>query len=248
MQRRRREDRQDPQRRSFADKIRTLGAIAHFDPTFRATDDGTASTWVDRINGYTLASTSTATRLVYSAALAGLNNKPGWTGSAANLTKLTTSDSVLADLLEGTTSYSIYYVRKASTVAAGGVVVSWGSSSSPIYAYHGYNATTGAAVSVRRNGTTDSRTSTVQPGTNLAIESHTYDGASMSVRTNGTDGGSTASVLSLTTDRFWVGALILSGTTNGPTTGDIGDVIVFPTAHALATRQYIEALLTVKYS
>lgn len=231
----------------YSDEFRRLGAIAHFDPSLGATDDGTTSTWVDQIAGYSVASTSQATRLTYSAS-SGLNGRPGFSGVAGSLTKLVSSDGVLAALIDGSDACSIYVVRKASSVAAASTSVCAGNTATGHLVKLGALITTGAQVYSRNGGSLVSSTGVVQDTTGAVVVSCVYSGAAVSAWSNaGPSAVAAAHVQAPTCDRFVVGALLSSGTYSEHFSGDIGDIVIFLGAHTDAQRMYVERLLAQKY-
>lgn len=233
---------------SFAAKMRMLGATAHFDPSWGASDDGTTSTWVDRISGHTVASTSQATRMTYSASVSGLNNRPGFSGVAASSTKLLSADGVLAALLDDSAANSVYIVRKASSVAAASTSVCAGNTATGHLIKYGALITTGAQVYSRDGGSLVSSTGVVQDTTGAVVVSCVYSGSAVSAWSNaGPSVVAAAHVQAPTCDRFVIGALLSSGSYSEHFSGDIGDIIIFPTAHTAAEHRRIEQEIALKY-
>lgn len=235
--------------RPFATVIRSLGAIAHFDPSVGATDDGTTSTWVDRIGGYTVASTSQASRMTYSSAISGLNNRPGWVGVAASSTKLTSSNNALSDQIDGSVAYSMYVVHKSGGNAAVRAIVGCGSTTIGSFSYLFHNVTTGNVGYSRSDaGSSAANTGSVSTGTTATVTSLVYSGTQADVWCNGVQSLTAfANTKAGVCDRFVVGAVLTSGSYLQSMEGSIGDIIVFLGAHATSTRQRIEQLLAARY-
>lgn len=240
----RRSEARDRSRRWFSPAIRALGAVAHFDPSWGATDDGTTSTWIDRIGGHTVASTSQATRMTYTAASAALNNRPGFVGVSANATKLEGA-SALAALIGGAINLTVYSVHALSSNAAQsatwciGTVANTGEYMGPL------NGATTGSTNVHRN--TGVFSGVVQNTTSPVVVSMVNTPTTCSAWSNGSVANTAANALAPACDLFAVGGLRLSGGYTQHMTGVVGDIIVFLGAHTAAQRMYVEQLIAAKY-
>jgi hypothetical protein len=234
---------------TVARQLAALGAIAHFDPSWGATDDGTTSTWIDRIGGTVCQSTSQATRLQYSGSIAGLNNRPGWNGVAANATKLVSTTATLAELIDGVVPYTLYCVRKATDVTAFNMVCSAGSTTLAQYIYHSAGPVSGANFVTRRDGVGQTQSGgAVNALTAAAVDSAVFSGTAESLWSNGSRSLSAGvNTRSPTCDRFVIGALLSGGVYSLSFWGAIGDIVIFAAAHTAAQRRQIEQLLAIKY-
>lgn len=234
---------------TFEDEIAALGATAHFDPSWGASDDGTTSRWVDRISGHVVQSTSQATRLTYSASVSGLNNRPGWTGVAASVTKLVSPTDALAAAFDGTAPYTMYTVRKAASLATFNMVCCFGSTTLTEYIYHSALTTTGTQFTTRRDsGGQTQNAGIIQVTSEVAVDSYVYSGTAADLYTNASPALlASANTRAPVCDRFVVGALLSAGSYSLSFDGNIGDIIVFPTAHTAAERRYVEQLIAAKY-
>lgn len=226
--------------------LESLGAIADFDPGYGASDDGTTSTWTDRIGGYTVSSTSAATRLVYSSSLSGLNGLPGWTGSTANQTKLVQTSSPLADALDGNAPFTTYYARKRTGT---GAIWSVGKAtgSGDFHTCNVSSTASGTPNHQRYDGGFESIDGSVG-GTDLRIDSIVYDGDSVAGWTNAVaafaDTAAVINVVAATT--FGIGVRI-GGSGDLWFDGLIGRIVIFPVAHGSVHRTYIQSLMMQQY-
>lgn len=237
---------------SVRSRLRSLGAIAHFDPMSGATDDGTTSRWVDCIGGHVVQSTSAATRLVYSASLAGLNGRPGWTGTFANSTRLDSINGTLAGLLDVSAPMTIYAVKKTGAQPSTGAWASCGNSASSDHIYWGVTVASSANKFIASRNQAGvqvtNTTSVIRPLTEATVTSSVFSGAAYSTWENG---GPTAlaeaNARAPVCDRFTIGAVNAAGVYAVFFEGVIGDIVIFGTAHTDAQRRYVEQLLASKY-
>lgn len=244
MRRNRRSSKRDGN--TLSRKLKSMGAIADFDPAYGASDDGTTSTWTDRIGGYTVASTSQATRLVYSSSLSGLNGLPGWTGSTANQTKLVQTSSALAAALDGNAPFTAYYARKRTGT---GAVWSVGKAtgSGDFHACVVSSTASGTSGFQRYDGGFESLEGSVG-GTDLRVDTVIYDGDSAASWTNAAvsfaDSAATINVVDATT--FGVGVRI-GGSGDLWFDGLIGRIVIFGEAHSDAVRTHVQWMLMHAY-
>lgn len=233
---------------TFEDEIASLGAVAHFDPSWGASDTGGTATWVDRIGGYTVQGTTT--RLTYSASVSGLNNRPGWTGNGT--TQLLSGAAIPA---LASNSNTIYYVARSTSLAGAQVVCAAGSSTAQEMHYWGLQITTGAFGTRRRIAAAiDAFAGGILSPANEAFVVSCVNTAGMA--TEYTNAGPSMLAIAYTVgvptalDVFSVGAVVGYTTANVAErwfTGSIGDIIIFPTAHTDAQRRYVEQLIAAKY-
>ena len=232
----------------YSDEFRRLGAIAHFDPSLGATDNGTTSTWVDRIGGNTVTSTSQATRLVYSASLANLNGRPGWTGVAASNTKLVnTASTALGVLMAGVLPHTIYTVRRGIEPTSS-IYFSSSKSGSTDYLYCGSLTGVHYSAYVRQAGGQTAHTGAYRHTIEGIVAVMTFTGTTGAVHDNGGVAITPAAdSKNLDINNLCIGGLIQGTSVSFCFDGEIGDIIVFPTAHTNAQRMYVERLLAQKY-
>lgn len=233
---------------TFEDEIAALGATAHFDPSWGASDNGTTSTWIDRIGGHPLGSTSQATRMTLSASASALNGRPGWVGVAASATRLVSADNALAGLLDASAAYTMYAVNCASSVASTRAIAGIGSTSVASFAYLFNNVADGAVGYSRGDaGASSVNGGIIETGTTATIASLVYTGSATSLSVNGGLAVAAANTRAGVCNRFVVGAVLTSGSYLQSMEGTTGDIIVFPTAHTAAERRYVEQLIAAKY-
>ena len=222
---------------TIASRLRALGACAHYDTSHGFVDTpGVGSTWSDSISGEVQASTSSATRLVYSASQASLNGRPGWTATAASSTKLTKSSSALAALLDGSAAFTAISVRAASAGVSAGSV--WSLAGTTGFASDPYVAAVTAAVTFERyDGAYASVAASGSPGTAATVDTVVFDGSSAVVLCeNGSQVGSGSVAIYPACDALTIGARDLAGAFDRYFDGAIGDIVLFP--RALATTEH----------
>jgi len=203
-----------------------LGAIAHWDVNHHVSDDGTDAAWVDRLGGYTVASTSAATRLQYGS-YAALNGRHGWLGSSAAVSRLTGA-AALANVIDLTQAHTILSVAKRASVHNGTLVGLGGTvghvaclnvTSPDALAYERFDgayAATGVAI--------------VSPG-DIHVYASTFDGSGASVYSDGALVISAALGLAPNATSFTIGNReAAAGVFDLPFDGHIGDVVVFDSA------------------
>lgn len=234
----------------YSTKLRRLPSpVAHFSTFSGCSDSGSASSWVDAWNGYSVASGSAGTRLTYSASVAELNGRPGWTAVAASSTYLQSADGVLAGLIDGAQAYTAYVVRKAATVTGGTrVILAVGATAASEWIYHGHAITTGALVYSRRVAGSTNNSGSVSSGTALVLDTYVYDGSTVSAWA-----GSSATIAAgantkaPTLNRVTVGALMDTGSLTGYFDGAIGDIVIYSAAHTTAERVYAQSLISARF-
>ncbi len=233
---------------SYMDEIRSYlgGPVAHFYPPVGLTDDGSTTTWRDWIGGYTVASTSQATRLVASTSLLGFNGRPGVTAVGASSTRLVSSDGVLAGLLDGSQAFTVYTVRKWASGASGPVWACGSTSNGHVMSCGVSNL--GVSYADRYDGGYSVNSGVIQIGTAAAIDRFVYTGTAHNLASNsspGLTGG--ANTRAPTCNRFSIGARLVAGSYDAYYTGDIGDIIIYLGAHTEAQSMYIERLIAREY-
>jgi hypothetical protein len=233
---------------TFEGEIAALGAIAHFDPSWGASDDGTTSTWVDRIAGNTVTSATQASRLVYSGSLASLNNRPGWSGtSVANSHLRNTGSTALGLAMAGVLPHTIYSVRRA-TLTTVAIYMSSSKSGSSDYWYVGNLNSVNNSAYVRNQAGQTNNTGIIRHATEASVAVATFTGTTVAIHDNGGVAlAPAANTKNIDTNNLCIGGLIINTAVSFAFDGDIGDIIVFPTAHTDAERRYVEQLIAAKY-
>lgn len=238
-----------PTAAQFANRMRQLGAIAHFDPSWGATDNGTTSTWIDRIGGNTVTSEAQASRLVFSSSLASLGGMPGWSGtSAANSHLVNTASTPLGVLMAGLLPHTIYTVRRA-TLTTPSIYFSSSRSGGTDYWYTGNVNSVNNSNYVRQQAGQTNNSSIIRHTTEPIVAVHTFTGSTGGVHDNGGVGvAPAANTKNLNTNNLCVGGLIQNTGVSLCFDGDIADLIVFGSAHTDAERRQVEQLIALKYS
>lgn len=245
----------NPTAAQFATRMRALGAIAHFDPSWGATDDGTTSQWIDCIGGTTCVSSSQATRLIYSASQSGLNSRPGWSCSQTNSTRLISTDGTLAALVDDAQATTIYVVKKTAAPGSTVAYLSFGNTAaSSDHIYHGVTVSSSANkfIASRNSGglQTTNTGSIIRPLTGATVTSIVYSGSAYSCWENGGPSSTNeANTKTPTNNRTCIGNLYQAGAIT-PTLGYdgvLGDIVIFAAAHTATERRLVEQLIAMKY-
>jgi hypothetical protein len=176
-----------------------------------------------------------------------MNNRPGWTGVAANSTKLVGA-AALAAILDGTQPYTCLVARKAVPAGSLKVLCGAGSTSVGNWAYNYVSTTNAAAGLSRRQASTVANAGTVLSGSNLTIDSFVYDGANVLARSNGVSSlSSTANAQVPVCDIFAIGCAVSSGVYQNFFDGSIGDIVIYSSALSGAPLDAVEALFMARY-
>jgi hypothetical protein len=233
-----------------ARRIRQKGAVAHYDAGYRLTNDGSTTTWVDRIGGYSAASTSVGTNPAVTASIAAFNGRPGLTFTASSSQKLISSDGVLATLMSGNQPYTIFIVRKNTTNSGFMATLNFGDTVTNHYIACA-SLTNGQMYAGRKGPDGTDATGSVQPTTTACLDTYVWDGTYFTGNESGvasiaqTVGGGAAQSPSV--NRLAIGGFLSAGAYSDFFDGVIGDIVIFRSALNAGDISYVERILAQKY-
>ncbi len=226
------------------------GYLAWFDHTYGyakstgALLDGRLSLLLDRSNTYTIAQGTSGNQPLWS------NN--GILGRAAAYYTtddwMSTLDGVLAGILDGSQTWTIYSVVDRDTSLQANTVFCLGDSAASTQ--NATYRTTGAGVDfhTRLDGTgAAGGNGTQSPGTSAVRLTAAWDSANVLSWVGSSASVSASSTKTPVCDRFFVGAQRSSGALSSFMSGWVGDILIFTAVHDAAARARVWAYLQTLY-